>query len=267
MVDTRGKDRNLSNGTVAAGRVADVLLAVATSDGDVGVTELARSLDISKAVTYRILRSRATRGLVVSRPQGTYGFGPAAAVLGARALQDLDLRASALPFLRRLQEETGETTTISALVGTSRVYLDQVVSLNEVKMSVDLGRGYPLYAGSTGKSILAVAPSDLRKQVLSRPLVAITDATISNRETLERELERVTAEGVAASRGERQAGAGSVAAPVFAMQNLVVGAISVCGPIDRFGPEEIERYKPLVRDAARALSDTLGSTRAGTATG
>ncbi len=254
--------RGGAGGTLATTRVADVLLAIATSDGDVGVSALARSLGLSKSVTHRILRSLAGRGLVVARPEGTYGVGPAAAVLGARALEDLDLRAAALPVLRRLREQTGETTTVSSLVGTARVYLDQAVSTNEVKMSVELGRGYPLHAGSTGKAILAVAPPELRAYVLGHSLPRLTEATIVAGEELERELGRIAAEGVAVSRGERQPGAGSVAAPVYAGGGVVVGAVSVCGPVDRFGPAAVERYKPLVRAAADEVTATLAGRHA-----
>lgn len=237
--------------------MADVLLALAASSSDVGVSGLAQTVGISKSVAHRILRSLATRGFVVVRPQGKYGIGPAAAALAARALQDFDLRGAALPALRTLRDETGETTTISALAGSARVYLDQLVSLNEVKMSVELGRGYPLHAGASGKAILAVAPSHIRESILERALPQLTDATITVREDLERELAGVAAEGVSISRGERQPGAGSVASPVFTASGVVVGAISVCGPVDRFGSADVERYKPLVRAAGAKVTASL----------
>lgn len=111
----------------------------------------------------------------------TYSLGPAAAALGARALRDLDLRTTALPVLRHLHEETGETATISALVVGARVYLDQIVSVKQIRMTVELGRPYPLYAGASSKAILAVAPVDLRDRVLSGELAPLTKSTIGSR--------------------------------------------------------------------------------------
>ncbi|WP_277608872.1 IclR family transcriptional regulator domain-containing protein, partial [Escherichia coli] len=57
-------------------------------------------------------------------------------------------------------------------------------------------------------------------------------------------------EGVAVSLGERQSGAGSVAAALVTPDGEVQGAISVCGPEYRFTPEKIERYRGLIRDAS-----------------
>lgn len=242
---------------MAADRVADVLLTFAGTGGALGVTEVARRLGLSKAVVHRILRSLVSRRLLSLDEGGSYRLGPAAATLGARALRDLNLRERALPVLRRLQEESGETATVSELVGVSRVYLDQVPSLQEIKMSVEVGRPFPLHAGASSRAILAFGPPDLRRQILDGPLEALTPKTIVDREELGAELGRNAREGVVASFGERQPGAGSVAAPLLSQDGRAVGAISVCGPVDRFGEEVVRRLKPLVLEAAREISRSM----------
>lgn len=244
------------SGTIAATRVADVLLTVATSQ-DVGVSELARSLHLSKSVTHRILRSLAARSLVARRHDGTYEIGIAAAILGARSLQGLDLRIAALPVLRSLQEETGETATVSALIGSQRVFIDQIPSPHSIKMIVELGRSYPLHAGATGKAILALAPPDLRRHVLTHPRPTFTNKTLSSRAALERALDEVRSDGVAVSHGERDDGAAAVAAPIFGLDDTVVGAISVCGPAARFREAEVARYKRLVKHGAAETATRL----------
>ena len=109
------------SGTESAGRVADVLLLLASGPPCLGVTEIARELDLSKAVVHRILRSLASRQLVRA-DGGAYGLGVAAAAMGARALRDLDLRTVALPVLRRLQAQTNETTTVWRLTDDPMAY-------------------------------------------------------------------------------------------------------------------------------------------------
>lgn len=261
-VSTSGTHSNRDtpqSGTLSASRVADVLLVLAGAPGHLGVSAIAAELGMSKAVVHRILQSLADRHLVTAAPGGTYGLGPAAAALGARALRDLDLRQVAMPVLRRLQATTGETTTISALVGSARVYLDQVVSLQHIRMEVELGRPFPLHAGSSSKAILAVAPPDLRRHVLERELARLTERTIVDPDRLAAELEEIARDGLAISRGERQEGAGSIAAPVFGLDGAVVGSISVCGPITRFDDEAIARFAPLVTAAATDISQAMGA--------
>ncbi|WP_238443884.1 IclR family transcriptional regulator [Salsipaludibacter albus] len=247
---------------MAAARVADVLLAVAADPDPVGVTEVARRLGLSKAVVHRILQSLASRDLLsFDQVTRTYQVGPAGVILGSRALRDQELRRAALPVLRQLHTATGETTTVSALVGTARIYLDQVVSQRELKMMVEIGRPFPLHAGSSSKAILANVGRDLREQVLAQELPELTPRTITTRARLEDELVAVRRRGVAVSRGERQHGAGSIAAPVRDPHGDVIGSLSICGPINRFTSQVLRQYAPLVRRSAdevtRILADRL----------
>ncbi len=248
-----------SAGTEAAARVADVLLMFTDAREPLGVSEIARMLGLSKAVVYRILRSLESRGIVgFNASERRYRLGPAATVIGARALRDSNLRSAALPILRRLQEETGETATVSELVGSSRAYIDQIPSRNEVKMTVEIGRRFPLHAGASSKAILAFARPEIRERVFSGPLEALTSRTQVSHRELERELRRIRSECVAASLGERQPGAGSVTAPIFGVDGYAIGSISVCAPVERLQPEIIYRLRPKVRGAAREISLKLG---------
>jgi len=55
-------------GTEAAARVADVLLAFLRGPRSLGVSALARDLDLSKAVVHRILQTLVQRGLLTADP-------------------------------------------------------------------------------------------------------------------------------------------------------------------------------------------------------
>lgn len=238
-------------GTEAAARVADVLLLFTGGPEYLGVSTISRNLGISKAVVYRILQSLVSRDvLAVDAGVTGYRLGPAAVALGASALRRFDARAAAEPVLRRLRDETGETTTLSGLVGDERVYLEQFESRAEIKMTVDIGTRFPLHAGSSGKAILANLPAWRRDELLAGELSALTERTVTDRATLVEQLSAITTEGVAVSLGERQSGAGSVAAALVTPDGEVQGAISVCGPEYRFTPEKIERYRGLIRDAS-----------------
>lgn len=249
----------LDTGTASAARVADVLLLFLDCGGSLGVTEIARQLGLSKAVVHRIVVSLVSRGLLALEP-GTrrYRLGPAAAAVGARALRELDPRAIALPVLRRLRDQTEETTTLSLVVGQSRVYVEQVESLQEIRMLVEVGRRFPLHAGSSSKAILAFLPPDQQAQILSGELPRLTPRTIVDPDALRAELAKVRAERVAVSAGERQAGAGSIAAPLLGLDGYAVGAISVCGPVERFGAERTGPFRRLVRGGAEEISEQLG---------
>ncbi len=250
---------NSEQGTEAVTRAADVLLLFAGTSAALGVSEIARQLDLSKAVVHRILRSLLSRNLLIfDGKRRNYRLGPATAALGARALRDLDLRQLAMPSLRHLQRITDETATVTALLGTSRVYLDQIPSAQEITMVVETGRTFPLHAGSSGKVILAFAPPDLRRRILSGPFTKLTPKTKVTRAAIEADLNQIVQSGFTFSSGERQPGAASIAAPIFGYDRYAIGAISVCGPTDRFLPDVVQKFQPLVKEASKHISLQMG---------
>lgn len=249
----------VSDGTEGAARVADVLLIFADGPSPIGVSAIARQLDLSKAVVHRILRTLVDRRLLAAEPLTRgYQLGPTAAAIGARALRDSELRRVALPLLRRLQAATGETTTLSVPVSAGRVYLAQFESLNEIKMTVEIGRRFPLYAGSSSRAILAFLTADEREEIIASGLTPLTGQTIVDPEILRSSLDEVRRRGVAQSGGERQPGAGSVAAPVFDLDGGVAGAISVCGPVTRMTLTRCTELIPQIRETANQISVGLG---------
>lgn len=247
------------SGTESAGRVADILLAFTNSSTARGVSALSRELGLSKAVVHRTLQSLVSRHLLAfDPPTRKYRLGPAAVVLGARALRDSPMRIAAMPLLVRLSQTTGETATLSQLVGHSRVYIEQVESVQEIKMTVETGRQFPLHAGSSGRVILAFLPEEDRETVLKHELSTLANPTAIDPIAFRHQLAQVRTEGVAVSYGERQDGAGSVASAVFGVDGNVVGSISICGPIHRFTEPSVDMFKSLARRAARELSMALG---------
>ncbi len=248
----------MSTGTESAERVADVLLTLSRTELATGVSAIARDLNLSKAVVHRILQSLASRDLVSINPTTReYSLGPSATAMGARALRQLDLSSLASDDLIELRNVTGETTTLSLLVVDKRAYIDQYESVQEIRMTVETGRLFPLYAGASGRAILAYLPTSGIEKIIASGLKSLTDETVNDFDVLNELLIRVRTKGYATSRGERQAGAGSVAAPVFREDGKVIGSVSVCGPLARFDQESVEKYVPLVTAAAARISARL----------
>ena len=233
-----------------------VLAALAERGEPMGITELANRLGLSKSVVHYHLSALLRNRYVDVNGERRYGLGAAALRLGRNSSASGELRLRAAPFMRSLHEQTRETVTLTTLLGRERIYVDQLVSPHEIKMSVELGRPFPLHAGSSGKAILAFLPDRMRATILDAPLERLASRTPTDREALEAELASIRLTGTATSSGERQPGAASVAAPVFDGASAV-GSMSVCGPEYRFDDAAIERYRDLVRAAAAGLSAEL----------
>lgn len=255
-----------SSQTVAAvERAADVLLHFAKAPGrDLGVTDIADALALPKAAVHRVLASLRTRGLVhLDEESHRYSLGPSALQLGVAFLDKVDVRESSRPLLRRLTQQTRETTTLSVPAGArSRIYVDQVLPDREVVMSVSLGEPYPLHAGASSRALLAFRPQEEIDSYLAEgELTALTSATLVDPDVLRDDLARIRERGWAESVAERKEGAASVAAPVLDHDGHAIAVMSVCGPTERFS-----RNRDEVRSALLAVTDEL-SRRSGWSAG
>lgn len=245
--------------TTSAARAADVLLLFTDESDTLGVSHIARELGLSKAVVHRILTTFVSKGmLIVTRPAGEYRLGPAVVTLGARAMRASSLRSHAQPLLEGIQAQTGETATVSALVGQYRTYLAQVESPSEIKMTVEIGRRFPLHTGSSGRCILAFQRPALIESTLGGTLQALTGESLTDPVALADHLEKIRRAGWSSSAGERMEGAASVAAPVFNMDGYAIGAISVCGPAHRMTAAANTHHAKAVVAAADEVSRALG---------
>ncbi len=244
----------------AVERTAEVLKAFARADTQtLGVTEVAQELGISKAVVHRILNSlRATGFIEFDSASRRYLLGPTALDVGLAFLRHVDVRDLARPVLKELSQQTDETATLSIRSDWQRIYIDQVTPERELKMTVALGRSFPLYAGSSSKALLAFLPQHEIDEYLERTeLRPLTDRTITDVDLLHSELVEVRARGYATSLGERQSGAGSVAAPILDHTGHPVASMSLCGPVERFR-DEVDRAAELITERTGRLSRQIG---------
>jgi len=263
-------DKALRNGESDSGsatiatveRAADVLLHfAATPRPNLGITEIADELGLSKAAVHRILASLRSRGLIeLDEQTRRYSLGVAAMRLGLAYLDRIDVRRIALPFLRELSERTNETATLSIRIGFHRIYVEQVTPNREVIMSVTLGTPYPLHAGASSRAFMAyLTEEELNTYLETVPLEALTPSTITDKDALRADLAAVRAQGYAHSISERMSGAASLAAPVFGHDKVPIAVISVCGPMERFAAAYDTCLEALL-DVSRRLSEKCGWT-------
>ncbi len=171
-------------------------------------------------------------------------------------LEHADLRTLARQELEGLSAGYSETATLSIRLEHTRIYLDQVTPSREVVMSVRIGARYPLDAGASSKAILAMLGDDEISRCLGACAQPVTAAT-ADRPGLRAELHAIRQRGYAVSFNERQTGAGSVAAPLLDLRGDPVGAISLCGPVERIVPC-VDELAPAVQASARRISALLG---------
>jgi DNA-binding IclR family transcriptional regulator len=219
-------------------------------------TDVVVATGLTRSTAHRLLRAMEAHGLLTSNAGRGYRLGARLLALSASAARDLPLRDLSHPVLERLTRSTGESAQVYVREGRRRVCVDATESASELRTIVDVGTDLPLTAGSAGKVFLAFGPPGVTAELVAeaRPLTPATPVG----ERLERELATARLRGWAASAGERQAGVGSVSAPVRDPRGGLVAVVSVSGPEQRLGEHSAARYAPAVLRAAAEIEAALG---------
>jgi DNA-binding IclR family transcriptional regulator len=215
-----------------------------------------RSTGLSRTTAHRLLKSLDAHGLLEYEGDGRgYRLGPRLLRLGAMSLQEPSLRDAAHPALERLAAATGESAQLYVTSVDGRVCVDAVESSSELRTFVPIGEELPLWAGSAGKVFLASMPTE-GAEIHIRRARELTPATPTG-ERLRRQLATIRRRGWATSAGERQAGVGSVSAPVRGSRGETVAAVSISGPTSRIRRVDAKRYAPAVVAAAGEIERAL----------
>ncbi|MGD9942388.1 MAG: IclR family transcriptional regulator [Burkholderiaceae bacterium] len=247
-----------------------LLEVLARADGPMGVTELARRLDIGKSNVHRLLQA-LTELRYVRRDEasGTYQASIRVWELGAALFDRLDLRRLAAPAMQALLERSRETVHLSVLDHDDVVYVHKLDSPEPVRAYSQVGGRAPACCVATGKAMLAFERLDIQ-QALSERLVQHSPRSIIDADEFLRELERVRANGYAVNRGEWRESVCGVAAPIRDPGGRVIAAIGVSGPAERLRPSLFKALGQEVIAAAAAVERDYGgaaSPQAGAASG
>jgi DNA-binding IclR family transcriptional regulator len=245
---------------------AAAILEILARDGEAGVTEVARELDVHKSTASRLLAALDRRELVTQDAAwGKFRLGVGLVRLAGAARQKLDVVQQSRPVCRALAQEAGETVNLAILSGRDALYLDQVAGPAALSPHNWAGQRIPLHATSDGKVLLAYLPEAELTECLIPPLRRFTEHTLADVAEFGELLAEVRQRGFATAVEELEAGLTAVAAPVRNAEGNVIASISASGPSFRIPAERIEELAGSVRRAAAEVSRRLGWT--GPATG
>ncbi len=239
------------SGLKSVGSALDVLECFAT-DGELGVSDIARRLGVAKSTGHRLLQTLASRGFVEQDPHtGQYRLGIHLYELGALALARNELRHVALPFLRQVAAATGLTVNLSVPDGPDIVFVERIENSDGVRILGHVGRRLPAHTTSSGKAIAAwnQRADEARRRAGFPPRVSHTVRTEAD---WDRCLENVRKVGYAVSHSESFDGASSVAVPVI-FRRVAIASVSVFGPSETIQPQ-VDRLVPVLVAASRRIA-------------
>lgn len=232
----------------------------ALAEGPQTLDGLAQRLGVHKTTAMRLLRTLETGRFVRREDVHRYRLGSAVFALAHQALDDLDARDVARPFLTALGERSGHTVHLATLDEDQVVYVDKVDSIHPVRMYSRIGRRAPLHCTAVGKVLVADLPQQRRERLAQRiTYPKLTPSTIDSPGRYLAELERVRAQGYSTDRSEHEEFTHCIAAPVRNHRGEAVAAMSISVPKVLLSWEDLLGWLGDLRSTAAEISRELGN--------
>ncbi|PSP86158.1 IclR family transcriptional regulator [Halobacteriales archaeon QS_1_68_17] len=234
-------------------QILDTLMEVGGATG----TELAEATGLPKSTVHYHLKTLEDFEYVVNA-SGEYKPALKFLTIGNGRRAGMDLYRVAKPQVDRLAKETGEMCVLMCEEYGYGFYLYS----NSGERGVDFeatGSRKTLHDNALGKAILAYLPQERVDSIIeTRGLLENTRHTVTDRQRLMKQLDRIREQGVAFDREEQLEGLCCVAAPITRYVDKerqdVLGSISLAGPASRMEGEYFEdELARLVSDAANMI--------------
>lgn len=227
-----------------------------------GVTDLARRLNLLPSDIHRILASLQVYGYVEQNPETKrYQLGTGLLRLGLTTFQRNVLQEKGRSTLVRLAALLDAPTHLAMLdIAECEVFLVDQVEPSEVALfKARPGAIAAAHSTALGKVIMAGMDPQTFKRALERSgLRRSTGKTITDLPALQKELQLVRARGFAIDQEESADGACCIGFPLRNCLGTVIGAIGASMEARRFHSLSLNRLASQVDAAAAELSYELG---------
>ncbi len=226
------------------------------------VTEIADALGIHKSTSHRLLQAMEQAGLVIrNKLNRRYYIGP----LIGELVSDPDvtheyLVACALNPMKHLSEMTGESIGLNIMIGLSCVLLYEIPSIHDLQIVAKKKVINNLHAGSGGKTLLAqLNPKELNIAISNLDFKPMTERTVTGKEELLAQIDRIREQGYAISYGERIPEAMDICIPI--RNYFVPTFLGILGPENRMKPKTEEFLRSL-QEAVTQIENNISETLA-----
>jgi DNA-binding IclR family transcriptional regulator len=241
-------------------KAIDTIDAVAEA-GSAGIRELSAITGFPPSTIHRIAATLVKKHYFQQDPvTKRYSLSFRFLELGTQVQQQTHLTSIARPHLEQLMAQTRESINLAVRDGDSAVYLDNVrSSYSMLQLFTRPGARVPLYATGVGKLFLSrMTASELELYLQQADLTPFTRHTVTEKDEIIQELNRIRTRGFAVDNEEMEEGVRCVAALIFDHQGQPAASVSITGAAMRVTPDRVESFGEQIKACALAISRKLG---------
>jgi len=244
-------------------RALTILELLAERQQGLTTSEISRRAKIPKSSASYLLRTLAARGYLRRDPEtGQFTPGIRMLSLGGQAVQGMQLRDVALPYLRQIAERTRLDSHLAVLDHGDAVYVERIESSGFIKMAIWVGKRVAPQVTAIGKALICYLDRrEIQEIVGTHQVTPVSAKTIVSLPHLLEELALTRQRGFAFDDEEHALGVRCIAAPVLAASGEVVAAIGVSATVSQINDDYVPVLGNILRNASIKFSAQLGNLK------
>lgn len=220
--------------------------------------EISSILEFAPSSTLALLQTMTEYGYLSVDEQKRYYLGGRLIALGSLVSSRMDIHKITTPYLKELMRTVDETCFVGVLSDKEVMYVAKENCERTITTNAYIGSRKPVYCTGLGKAFLAFLPKEESERLLEgMDLVPFTEHTITDRETLLKQIEEFRVQGYVIDDQEIEEGLWCMAVPIYGADRHMEAALSVSGLKKRMLEKKGTLISEMTRMAHR-ISRELG---------
>ena len=248
----------MSNASRTSSTVAtalQVLRLLADKPGGMGISEVARALEIGKSKAHLLLATLLEQDFVERTADSTYRLGLTAFEVGSAVSDAARFGGDLIVPMRTLADLSGEAVSLAVPRNREAIMIQRFETQHVLRAEIRVGTRMPLLSCASGKFLLAYMTEEQVDSLYPHEaLPLVTTHSIRTRSQLKAVFPEIRERGYALNDEEYAEGIGGIASGVADGTGQYVAALSVAGPSVRFRAEQW--IEPLA-EAAQKMTELL----------
>ena len=229
------------------------------TDQELGISELAKRLNIAKSTVHRLASALLDEGFLQQNPEtGRYGLGVGLFSLGSLVRSQLDVTTESKTYLNALRAQVGENVRLAVLERDSIVILHDFEGPQTLRLRSATGQLRPAFCTAEGICLISGLRQPQLEAFLAYPRKKRTDQTVVEEEGIVAKIRQVKRRGYAFEDEECDEGTRCVAAPIYNAEARIVAAVGVAGPRVRIKKSQVPALAQTVIATANEISQRMG---------
>lgn len=246
----------------ALARASAIIDVVAeSSEQGVSLSDISRATELNKTTAFNLIASLVTLRFIEQNPQSKkYILGMRNLELGRIVQQRMHILSAARPILHELCRKTNETVSLGLPGSVDFWILDSFQGSQMLHATSNLGERWPYHSTASGKAFMSRWSEPMRNIMYdSIKMTQLTPNTITDIDTLNKQLDEFYELGYALDMEENEIGVNGIATTVIDGLGEVVASISIAGPANRLTKSKMEGFSHDIIAAANQTSASLGA--------